>query len=394
MNRKLELTSGIVGFGALGVAGLLVTLLLAIWEPNQAGYSYLTAFAVFAGIGVASLILLAAFHASHAAWMTVLRRPLEAAASSIAICALLFIPIAIAVKPIFPWVHPHGDFTPEEMAMIVHKQITWLTVPFFLVRTAVYFVIWIVFAGLLRYWSLKSDVQPERAPRLLVLQRMLSAASIPLVSLALTFAAFDWLMSLEPLFTSTVFGVYYFAGSFLAAIAVQILAVSLPPGRREYRDDVNAEHLNNLGSLLFAFVVFWAYIAFSQVLLDWVADLPLEVSFYTLRGHAGWLAVSILLIVCHFGIPFFALLPRAPKRRRGYLAFWALWLLAFHYVDVYWLVMPVLHHDDPTPHVTDLTALVGVGGIVIAFALLTLQGHPALPVGDPTLEESRRYIRA
>jgi hypothetical protein len=190
-----------------------------------------------------------------------------------------------------------------------------------------------------------------------------------------------------------MFGVYYFAGAFLSAIALVTLIALRGRDERLLHHTVTAEHFHSLGKLLLAFVSFWAYIAFSQYLLIWIANLPEEVTWYAIRTVTGWRPVAIALAVGHFIIPFFALLSASLKRVPKLLAAVALWCLAVHWVDLYWLVMPSLYPRGPNLHWTDLTAFLGIGGVYGAFAVYRLRGVTAVPVGDPFLAHSLRYAQ-
>ncbi len=370
-----------------GAAGIVLTAIGALLDLRQALYSYLVAYVFWVGIAVGALLLLMAFHASSAKWPVVLRRILETIPATLPLFLVLFLPVALGMKSIFPWMAPeHGT----EAARLWEHRRAWLNVPFFLVRAGVYFGLWIFVGHQLRAWSVRQD----RDGGLLLTrwQRRLGAGALPMVALAMTFAAFDWLMSLEADIASTIFGVYWFAGSFLAAIAVVVLATV---GARE-RDlfgayEVGPDHLHSLGKFLLAHYAFWAYIAFSQWMLTWIANLPHEVPWYLFRDRGGWAGVGIFLVVFHFVIPFFILLSRKLKKSARGLATMAVWTLVVHYVDVYWLVMPRLHRETPRPSWMDLTALVGVGALALAFGLWRARGVALVPVGDPYLSESLRY---
>jgi hypothetical protein len=206
-----------------------------------------------------------------------------------------------------------------------------------------------------------------------------------------TFAAFDWLMSLEPHWYSTIFGVYSFAGSLVAGFS--FLAIGAVAMRRAglLPDAFSTEHLHDLGKLLFAFTVFWAYIGFSQFFLIWYGNLPEETLFFRVRLDGGWRAVSILLAVGHFAVPFFFLLSRSVKRNASALVAASVWMLSMHLVDVYWLVLPSIHHQPARPGVVDVAALLAVGGAFVAAFGRALRGHPLVPVGDPRLPESLAF---
>ncbi|MBI3182774.1 MAG: hypothetical protein HYZ28_11605 [Myxococcales bacterium] len=391
---KLERFQGgrrlMAGFAIAGGAGLLSTGAGFLFTPEGALRSYLLAFCYWAGLSVSALILLAAFHAAHAKWMVVLRRALEAMASACWLLPLLFLPIAFGMKQLFPWMEPQA--LPEHVQELVRHKAPYLNAPFFLLRAAFYFGAWIAVAALLRRWSLQQDEAPGDE-RLTTRQRRLSAGTLPLLGVTITFAAFDWLMSLEPAYASTVFGVYFFSGSFLAALAVLTLCTVLSLSPALPGGLVRGDHLQNLGRLLFAFVCFWAYIAYSQFMLTWIADLPEEVPWYLSRLSPGWRPMALFLFAGHFALPFVALLSGRLKRNAAWLTLVCLWLLVAHFADLYWVAMPAIGRAMPQMRWTDFTAFFGVGGTAAAFALSRLRGRYAVPVGDPYLLESLRYTQ-
>ncbi len=374
---------------ALAAGGLGLTLLGGFLDPDRALKSYHVAFTYWAGIAMGALIINMAFQAGKAKWYVVVRRVLETIPLSGVVLAVLFIPVLLGARRIFPWVDP--SHLQGELRELAEHRRPYLNVPFFLVRTAIYFAIWLGVASLLHGWSVRQDV--DGGTELTAKQRRLGAGALPFVALAMTFAAFDWQMSLDMHLASTIFGLYYFAGSFLSAFAVLILGVNggsaaegTPAGL------MNENHYHSLGKYLLAFTCFWAYIAFSQFLLIWIANLPEEVPWYIARGKGGWLPMGVFLIFAHFVVPFFVLLSRNLKRNPRALGFVAVWLLVVHYVDVYWVMMPALQHGEgATPHWTDLTAVLGIGAAALAFVIWRLRGGNAVPVGDPYLEESLRY---
>ncbi len=374
---------------AVGAVGLLLTAVGAAFDARRALYAYLVAFTYWLGIALGALILLGSFHASNARWPVVLRRFLEHVPAVIPLFAVLFVPIFLGRHQLFPWSAPE-DLQGELRHLVEHRQ-PWLSTPFFLLRAAFYFACWIAVAELLRRWSLRQDT--AGGIELTRWQRRLGAGSLPLLALTLSFAAFDWLMSIDPRFYSTIFGVYWFAGSFVAAFAVIIIAAAMTRRDPEqFGSRLSAEHFHSLGKFLLAFTAFWGYIAFSQFLLIWIANIPEEVPWYILRIDGGWRWVGGLLVVGQFLVPFFLLLSRDLKRRPGVLAWVAAWVLLAHWVDMYWLVMPHLDPAGPRLSLWDLTAFVGVGGAAVAFVLLRMRGTAAVPVRDPYLDDSLRYL--
>jgi hypothetical protein len=374
----------------VAAAGLGLTAVGALFDPRRALFAYLVAFVYWIGIALGALILLGAFHASNARWPVVLRRFVETVPQTLPLFIVLFIPIALGMKHVFVWVDPPHGLDPV-MEHAIHHKLPYLNTAFFLARAAFYFVFWIVVAHLLRAWSIRQDSAGGVA--LTRWQRRLGAGSLPFLALTMTFAAFDWMMSLDPRFFSTIFGVYWFSGSFMAIFAVTIIAATLTRADpTSFGHHMNLEHFHSLGKFMLAFVAFWAYVAFSQFMLIWIANIPEEVPWYILRIDGGWRFVAAFLGVFHFFVPFFLLLSRNLKRTPRTLSYVAAWLLLVHWVDIYWLIMPHLHADGPRPALWDLTAFVGVGAAAVAFGVVRMRGFATVPVRDPHLEDSLRYL--
>jgi len=375
----------------IGILGAALTLVATIWMPNVAFGSYLAAYAYWVGIAVGAVLMVASFHAASARWVVVVRRLLEAMTASLPLFAVLFIPIALGLGHVFPWARPgaiigHGD--PE----LIHEKATqWLNPTLFLFRAAIYFILWIAIAEVLYYWSRRQDESSEIGWT--ALERKLGAGSLPLLGIAMTFAAFDWLMSLSPDWGTTMFGLYWFAGSFLASHALLIVTAYAAERSGSLKGLIQPAHYHSLGKLTFAFVCFWAYIAFSQFLLIWIANEPDEISWYVDRIEKSYLPIAVGLFFGKFVIPFFVLLSRDIKVRPRALSLVACWILIAHYVDIYWVVMPAFPGHGAAPRWTDLTALAGIGGLAIAFAKWRLEGHRIFPIRDPYVLESLRYSK-
>jgi hypothetical protein len=376
---------------AVGVIGLLLTFVGVAVSPHQALTSYLLAFAFFGGLSLSALVLVMSFHAAHAKWTVVLRRPMELIPSAAPLFLLLFIPIAVGLGYVFSWVHPDPNLDPHMRDLLAHKR-PWLNPLFFLLRSAFYFLVWGAVAHLLLRWSTRQDTEQDE--RLTMWQRKLAAGGLPLVGFVIALAGTDWLMSLQPDFFSTIWGLYFFSGTFLASIAALILAIYWLAEYGPLKGLISHVHYHNLGKLMLAFLCFWAYMAFEQYLLIYIADLPGEIPWMQLRTVGAWKPVGWFLVIGHFVVPFFLLLSQQLKLRPKLLAAVAGWVLFVHWVDLYWVVMPELHPLSIVPVWTDLTALAGVGGITIAFFIFRLRGVRAVPVGDPYLEESVRYSRS
>ncbi|WP_223637548.1 hypothetical protein [Corallococcus sp. EGB] len=379
----------------LGVVGLVLTAVGFFMNPEATSFSYLLGFTYWVGISVAALIMLAIFHTAKAKWPIVLRRAMETMAIAVPVFAVLILALIPMMKHLYPWVdgsplaeHIHG----VEVEHLAHKKAHYLNLGFFAARQVIYFAVWIFVSHRLYGWSTQQD--ESGALELTVKQRRFSPGSLPFLALTITFAAFDWLMSLTPLWQSTIFGAYYFAGSFLAAFCVLALATVRAQGKDLYGTLVTTAHYHNLGKLIFAFTAFWAYIGFSQFLLVWIANIPEEAPWYGLRMYGAWRGVSIVIFFGHFVLPFFTLLSRKLKEKPTTLAVAAVYMLLMHVVDLYWLIWPAFSGEaGPTFHWTLLTAFVGVGGVSVGYALFRARGRYTFPVKDPYIAESVRYVQ-
>ena len=376
------------GAGGLGLICLIATLVGMSVDARPAMFSYLWAFAYWGGISLASVVLLQIFHAVRAKWMVVLRRAVEVMAVTAILFLFLFIPIALGMKHLYSWVAPAANLSREAVELLHHKE-PYLNTTFFIIRSVGYMLL----AGVVsqRLFGLSTSQDGSGDIKLTARQRAFGTGMLPFIALMFSFAAFDWLMSLEPLWFSTIYGVYYFAGSFLSAISLLVIITDRARGKNLYGDLVSDEHIHNLGKLMLAFTAFWGYIGFSQFMLIWIAGLPEEVPFYITRLKGDWAAIGVFLIVGHFVIPFGALLSRSLKRNRARLALVAFWILLVHAVDLYWLILPTLSPDGAVFHWTMITAFLGVGGLTIAFAVWRIRGHFTVPVRDPYLGDSLAY---
>jgi hypothetical protein len=288
---------------------------------------------------------------------------------------------------------PLGDPHEVEEHHVLEAKKPYLNVSFFSIRAVVYLLVWGFLAWRLFRYSVDQDASKD--PKLTVaVQRFAPPATI-LFALTLTFAGFDWIMSLEPTWFSTIFGVYCFAGSVLAGLTTLTLATMAMRRSGLVTNEINTEHYHDLGKLTFGFLVFWAYIGFSQFMLIWYAALPEETTFFHHRWDAGpWSSVSLALLFAHFVFPFFLLLSRNTKRRLQILGFGAAWVLAMHVVDIYWLVMPNFGQDGFAFHWMDATCLIGIGGLYLAVVFHFMRKHRLIPVGDPRLLRAIHFENA
>ncbi len=376
--RGWRLLFGLISL-SLGL-GLLSMLGLAS-NQRQFGFSYLTGFTFIASLGTGTLFWIMIHHITDAGWSVVLRRLLENYSKSLPLLLVLFVPIVMNAELVYRW-------TTSVEESVLAKQ-SWLNLPFFAIRGAIYLLIWSGLAWWLATTSSRQDATADPASS----KRMQGASAPGLIVLALTttYASFDWLMSLEPTWSSTIFGVYFWAGSIVGSLALLTLAILGLHAAGWLRNTITTEHLHDLGKLMFGFTIFWAYIAFSQYFLIWYANLPEETSYFIARRTGSWNGLSWSLAIGQFLVPFLVLMPRTFKRNAPILGFAAAWILLFHYVDMYWLVMPTLHSEGVRVHWLDLTIPVAMLSGTLALTTWLSLGKPLVPVGDPRLSESLAF---
>jgi hypothetical protein len=370
---------------AIGTLGIAAGLVQAGADPKRALYAYATGFAVALTVALGALLFVMIAHTARARWFVVLRRLAGAMAATLPLFLVLFLPIALGVRRLYPWAGPAADLDAAQRAWAAHAR-PWLNVPFFLVRSYVYLTLWTLVSVLLRRASLEGDVRPSVT--LVQRERRISAAGLPVMALTLTFAAFDWIMSLNSRWSSDMMGLYLFAGAFAGAIGSLAVVAFAAFRSKRLPVEVGPAHFHALGRVLLVSVIFWAYIGFCQFLLVWIADMARESSFYVDRSRGGWGWVAAVLVVSHFVLPFLLLLSRDRKRDPSRLALVGAWLVCAHALDVYWLVLPTLHAGlgwlDPA-------FIVGIFGMAAAFGVWRFLAAPAVPIHDPALAESLRY---
>jgi len=391
--------TALMGCAVAGAAGLALTAVGYLFDARRTMLSYLVAFLYFLGLTLGMLALNMAKYAARARWHIVIRRAIEAVHAPLPALAVLFVPIALAARRIYVWIDPPSWLDKEVLHNIEHKH-GYLNLSGFLWRAAVYFAIWLLISELLYRNSIAQD--EDGSPQRTASNRRWGSVGLPLVAIAATFAAFDWIMSLNPTWYSTLFGVYFLTGSFVAALALLILILTFAREPGSFGALVAKPHFHNLGKLLFAFVCFWGYIGFSQYMLMFHANLPEEVPWFLVRTHGAWRPFAFLLAFGRFILPFFALLSRDLKMRPKALSVVAAWLLFVHLVDLVWLVFPSAQMHDfgmkwsPASlglHWTLVTAFAGVGGVWAAFGIWRMRGKYPVPIGDPYLEDSLRYVQ-
>jgi hypothetical protein len=362
----------------VGVIALAISIAGGIANPTQFFRSYLIGFLFWLGIALGSMALLMLQYLTGGDWGVMIRRPLESATRTLPLMLLLFAPIAFGIRHVYMWTAPGTVLPPHKAA--------YLTVPFFLVRAAIYFTVWIVLQFLLNRWSHRQDETGDVLFKLKL--SYLAGPGLVLYGLTISFAAVDWIMSLDPSWYSSIFGILIVGGQLVSAMALMIFTLVML-GREEPMEGVyQSRHYHDLGKLLFAFVMLWAYFSVSQLIIIWSGNLPEEISWYMSRIVGEWRWVGLFLVIAHFVLPFGLLLSRDLKRRPGRLVWIAGLLLVARLVDIYWLTAPEFWPGGIHLHWLDVLLPIGIGGIWVSFYVRQLRQWPLLPVGDRRLAEA------
>jgi hypothetical protein len=373
-DKKLAATA------AVGLAGVLIAGRISGWERFWA--NWILWFLFLLTIGLGSLFVVALEHTVGARWSVPLRRVPERLSS----LALLMGPAALiallSLRILYPWAQPEHLGDP-----IIAGKAAWLNAPFFTLRVIACIVLWAIAYWVFVRGSIRQD--SRQGPRFNVRARRFAPLFMVIFGITITVVAFDWISSLEPAWYSDIFGVYLFAGTFLAGLAATTLATLYLKSRGRLAE-IRPDHMYNLGGFLFAFTVFWSYIGFAQYMLMWYANMPEEVFWYKERLDGGWGLLLLGLAIGHFMIPFFILIPREVKSDRRFLFWAALIILLSHWLDLYWMIFPVLGRG-PLPAWQELS----FGLMFVSLALLwmrrTLSRGEDMPVGDPLLQEGLEF---
>ena len=375
-------------FAVLGAVGVLATVAgLFLVSPNQFYRSWLWSYLFVVGLAAGSLAWLMVQYLTGGAWGVIIRRPAEAAARTLPLVLLLFIPIFIGIRNLYPW--SHADLVSAD-EFLRHKQ-PYLNVPFFTIRALIYLGGWCFLSWFFNRWSAIEDREGGQTPR----RKMGALAGPGLIffGLAVTFMATDWVLSIDPRWYSTMYGLLMIAGQALSSMAFLIAVVVFLAARKPMADVVTPRHLHDLGKLMFALVMLWAYFSFSQFLIIWAGNLPEEIPWYLVRLHGGWQWVGLAIVIGHFALPFALLLSRDLKRNFKLLRNIALFVLLMRVVDIYWQVAPDFLKGSFGLSWMDFTAVIGLAGIWLAYFLSQLEKRPLLPLHDPHLSEALEHGR-
>jgi hypothetical protein len=363
-----------------GVAGLAISGILGVFAHAQFFRSYLVAFAFWSGVPLGALAVLMLHHLVGGGWGYLIRRELEAATRTLPLAAGLALPVLIGIPFLYTWAH-HGVLAGDPL--LQHKHI-YLNVPFYVIRTIAYFAIWTVLARLLNRWSAEQD-DPRTASQAASRLYALSGPGLVIYGLTMTFASVDWVMSLEPDWFSTIYSAMLMIGQVLSALAFVTALLLLLIEKEPLTELASPQYLVDLGNMLLAFVILWAYVSFSQFLIIWSGNLTDEIGWYLRRLRGGWQWLALALVVYHFALPFVLLLRRGLKRRIRSLAWLAAVLFIVRFLDMIWNVDPAFDGGHFRVHLLDWTAAIGLGGIWIGVFLAQLKRRPLLPLHDPAV---------
>lgn len=360
---------------ALGAGGIALAACAAgaAASPDQFFRSYLFAYLFWIGIALGCFAIVMLHHLVGGSWGVVIRRLLESGTGTLPLMAVLMLPLLAGLPRLYVWARPEAVANDE---LLQHKA-PYLNVPFFVGRLVFYFAVWIVISYLLNKWSREQDraLLPQVKTRL----QLLSGPGLVLYGLTVTFASVDLVMSLEPHWFSTIYGIMFMTGEALATLAFVILVLLLLADRKPMADVLKPSHFHDLGNLMLAFVMLWAYVCFSQFLIIWSGNLPEEIPWYLRRLTGGWGWVAVALIVFHFALPFVLLLSRHNKQRLRILASIAGGVLLARLVDLFWIVMPAFYPSGLRVHWMDVLMPVGIGGLWLAAFAWRLKRQPLLP---------------
>jgi hypothetical protein len=363
----------------VGLSAFPFMFIAAFANPAQFFRAYLVGYLFALGVALGSLGLLMLQHLSGGHWGIVIRRPLESATRTLPLLAVLFLPLTLGLRKIYVWTSPMQ--TP-----LSRFQMKYLTIPGFLVRAAIYFSIWLTLILCMNRWSAQQDQSSD--PLLRRKMQLLSGPGIVLYVFTMSLAAVDWVMSISPHWSSTIYGLLFIGGQAVSAMAVMIAIVALLARTEPMAGILQPRHLHDLGKLLLAFVMLWAYFSFSQLLIIWAGNLTEEIPFYLKRLHGGWGALAVLILLFHFVLPFFLLLSRDFKRSVNMLPRLAIAIILMRLVDLFWITAPEFSPETFRIHALDVLAPIAIGGIWLAYFAWQLKRRPLLPLGDPELAQA------
>jgi hypothetical protein len=373
--QRLALITGAVG---------LVASLIGLWLAPQYFYrAWLVGWVFFVGVSLGCLAISLLHHLTHGDWGLVIRRVLEAATRTLPLLLVLALPLVFGLKSLYEWARPEA----VRASPLLQAKAPYLNASFFFARLVLYFLIWGGVAFLMSRLSRRQDLEPSNTGLTRRMQ-LIAGPSLAAYCLAVTFAAVDWLMSLQPAWYSTIYGVYLMGSQGLAALAFLIVFALWLSQREPMSRVLQPRHFHDWGKLFFAFVMLWAYFSFSQFLIIWAGELPEEISFYLPRMRGAWGGLFLAIVLFHFLLPFLLLLSRDLKRNARRLVWVAGLMLVMRWLELVWQVEPAFHEHNAGFYWLYLVAPLAVGGFWFAWFLRELKSRPLLPINDPYLPEA------
>jgi hypothetical protein len=367
----------------VGAIGVVATLALGFHDWTQFFHSYLFAYVYWMVFAMGSLAFLQLHHMTGGKWGLPIRRILEAGSRTIPVMFVLWLPLLAGIKKIYPWA-ANPDMLGDEPSD--HFRRLWLQPGFFIVRAFVYFAVWSLLAFLLNKWSAEQDRTAD--VRLKDKMSSLAAPGTVLWAITWSWAMVDWVMTLEPIWYSSIYGMVFMVIACLSAVSFSVIMLRVLDSYQPLHDSYQPERLNDIGNFMLTFTLLWTYMSFAQFLIIWSGNLKQEIPWYKVRAFTSWGYIAAALLILHFFVPFFILLQRRVKRRLERLSVLAIWMLLISLVDVFWLIVPAFPNQRTGPHVSpvDICALVGIGGIWISAYMAQLKKMPLLPLHDPRFE--------
>ncbi len=367
----------------VGVVATVVALVDLLLDRDEFLRSYLYGYLYWTGMGLGCLAILMMHHVVGGKWGMPIRRMCEAGARTLPFMGLLLIPILLSVRILYPWSQPEAISDAN-----VQAKTFYLNIPFFVGRAVFYFAIWFLYSYLLSKWSAEQDRTGD--DRLVRKMRSLSAPGLVVLTFLATFAFVDWIMSLEPNWFSTIYGAMFLVGEMVESFAFVIALVVILSKISPLKEIITPQHIHDLGNMMFAFMVLWAYLSFSQFIIIWSGNLPEEIPWYLNRLRGGWGWVALAVVIFHFAVPFALLLLRAVKRKEDRLFRVCMLLILIRLVDVFWITEPAFFKQHLRVHWIDFVIPVAIGGLWLSVFFWQLRSRPLLPVRDPRVQGAPR----
>jgi hypothetical protein len=361
----------------VGVIASVVAVILAFHRPGEFFRAYLLGYMAWLGLTLGSMAILMLRHLTGGGWGMVIRRILGAAMRTLPLMAAFFIPLGFGMRQLYVWARPIESSVENKHLLEISQ--TYLTPKAFILRAVIYFAIWGALAYFLTVWSRQQDQPPVRDNSARF--KALSGAGLILYGFTISFAAVDWVMSLDPSWISTIYGLLFLAGQILSAICFAVVVERILVRYRPMSELLKPKHVHDHGNLMLAFVMVWAYFAFSQWLIIWAGNLPEEITWYLKRLNGGWSYLGLCLALFHFAVPFVFLLSRSLKRDVGRLVWLAVWLLLMRYLDLLWMTEPNFSARIGLT-LADVVVPIAMGGLWLAYFFRNLNSIPLLPAYD------------